>query len=146
MKTINIWCDGACLGNPGPGGVGYHIEWPDGKVTDFSCNEKDSTNNRMELTAAILSIGEINEPSIINLYTDSKYVGTGLTSWMKKWKDNGWKTASKQDVKNKDLWVMLDEVASKHQINFIWVKGHSTDVNNILVDKLASSAAHKVGK
>lgn len=142
MRHYYIFTDGACKGNPGPGGIGYIIRAPDGCETEFSAHEPHTTNNRMELTAAILGLAAITEPSHITITTDSQYVKNGITQWIHGWKKKNWKTAQGKPVKNQDLWVALDSVIQQHTITWCWVKGHSDDLMNDRVDKLASDACY----
>jgi ribonuclease HI len=136
LKEITIYTDGACRGNPGPGGWGAVLTYGahQKKINGF---EAETTNNRMELMAVIQAIQHLKEPCKIHLYTDSKYVQQGMLSWLANWKKNNWKNSQKQAVKNQDLWQMLDEVSQKHDINWHWVKGHAGDPMNELVDELA---------
>jgi len=137
--TIKIYTDGACSGNPGKGGWGALIQ-EDNNETKINGSEQNTTNNRMELTAVIKAL-ELFEKSIeIEIYTDSKYVMQGITEWIKNWKNNQWKTSQKKDVKNKDLWVLLDQASEKHIIKWNWVKGHAGDYGNEIADKLATQA------
>ena len=139
-KTIiNIWTDGACSGNPGPGGWGVLIKY-DSSTKEISGSEKNTTNNRMEMIAVIEALKYIDTKSKINLYTDSKYVKEGITNWIISWKKNNWKNSKKNDVKNKDLWVELDILSQKHNISWNWVKGHSGNIENDIADKLATQA------
>jgi len=141
MKSYKIWSDGSCLGNPGPGGTGYIIlDLSTNEYIENSTSEPLTTNNRMELSAAILALSSIEEPSNIELITDSNYVGKGITEWMPNWKKNNWKGKS-GPIKNLDLWQLMDSISSIHNITFTWVKGHSLDVMNDKVDKLAYRAA-----
>ena len=135
-----IYTDGACSGNPGPGGWGAVIFDQEDNQKNISGSEKDTTNNRMELLAAIMALKRIKTNSEITIYTDSIYVKNGITEWIIKWKDNGWKNSNKKLVKNKDLWIKLDNLCQKHQINWKWVKGHSTNKYNNLADELATQA------
>ena len=138
-----IYTDGACSGNPGPGGwAAIIIE--NNKVKDmFSGSEKNTTNNQMELLAPIKAIQKFKKKSEISIFTDSTYVRDGITIWIKQWEKNGWKTASKKPVKNKELWKKLKNLSSKHSIKWIWVKGHAQDKYNNLVDELAQGAIKK---
>jgi len=136
---INIWTDGACSGNPGPGGWGALIKY-NNATKEISGSEKNTTNNRMEMIAVIKALKYIDTKSQINLYTDSKYVKEGITNWIISWKKNNWKNSQKKDVKNKDLWVELDSLSLKHNINWNWVKGHSGNIENDIADKLATEA------
>ena len=133
---IQIWTDGACSGNPGPGGWGALII-NNGHETELYGSESSTTNNRMELKAAIEALNSLETSSKIELNTDSTYVKDGLTKWIHGWKKNGWKTAAKKPVKNKDLWQALDEACSSHQIEWKWVKGHAGDEGNERADALA---------
>ena len=128
-KIVVIYTDGACSGNPGPGGWGAFLQY-NGKTKELCGGEVETTNNRMELTAAIEAINSLKRSTIAELHTDSTYVKDGITKWMVNWKRNGWKTAAKKPVKNKDLWLALDEAISKHQIRWKWVKGHAGDPGN----------------
>ena len=140
--TIKIYTDGACSGNPGKGGWGALIQ-EDNNETKINGSEQNTTNNRMELTAVIKAL-ELFEKSIeIEIYTDSKYVMQGITEWIKNWKNNQWKTSQKKDVKNKDLWVLLDQASEKHIIKWNWVKGHAGNYGNEIADKLATQAIIK---
>jgi len=134
--TITIYTDGACSGNPGPGGWGVLMLWRD-EERELSGGAFDTTNNRMELMAAIKALDALKRPSDVILHTDSVYVKDGLTSWMPRWKTNGWKTAAKKPVKNVDLWQALDQAAQRHTIDWRWVKGHAGDPGNEHADKLA---------
>ena len=136
---INIWTDGACSGNPGPGGWGALIKY-DNSTKEISGSEKNTTNNRMEMMAVIEALKYIDTDSKINIYTDSKYVKEGITNWITGWKKNNWKISKKNDVKNKDLWVELDILSQKHNISWNWVKGHSGNIENDIADKLATEA------
>ena len=138
-----IYTDGACSGNPGPGGWAAIIILNDEVKNVFSGSEKNTTNNQMELMAPIKAIQKFKKKSEISIFTDSTYVKDGITIWIKKWEKNGWKTASKKPVKNKDLWKKLKNLSSKHSVKWIWVKGHSQDKYNNLVDELAQGAIKK---
>ena len=142
-KKVDIYTDGACSGNPGPGGWGVLIQLDD-KNIELSGGENETTNNRMELMAAIIALEEINKDYKINLYTDSNYVKDGITSWISNWKKNSWKTANKKDVKNKDLWIRLDSAIKGKDISWIWVKGHAGNAGNEQADYLARSALEKL--
>ena len=142
-KTADIYTDGACSGNPGPGGWGVLIQLDD-KNIELSGGDNETTNNRMELMAAIIALEEINKDYKINLYTDSNYVKDGITSWISNWKKNSWKTANKKDVKNKDLWIRLDSAIKGKDISWIWVKGHAGNAGNEQADYLARSALEKL--
>jgi len=138
---IKIYTDGSCLNNPGNGGWAAIIIKND-EITEISGNEKNTTNNRMELLAPISALNKIKDELDIEIYTDSKYVKQGITEWINNWKKNGWKTASKQKVKNKDLWVELDILANEFDIKWSWVKAHSTDKLNNEVDLIARGATN----
>jgi ribonuclease HI len=135
-----IYTDGACSGNPGPGGWGAVIFDQENNQKNFSGSEKNTTNNRMELLAALMALKKVKTNSDITIYTDSIYVKNGITEWIVKWKKNGWKTANKRPVKNKDLWEKLNNLSEKNKIIWKWVKGHSTNKYNNLADKLATQA------
>jgi len=137
---FKIYTDGACSGNPGPGGWGAVIFDNDNNQTNISGKEKNTTNNRMEILAAIMALKKIKSNSYITIYTDSTYVKNGITEWMFNWKKNDWKTASKKPVKNKDLWIKLDKLCEKNKVSWKWVKGHATNKYNNLADQLATSA------
>jgi ribonuclease HI len=138
-KTVDIWTDGACSGNPGPGGWGAVLRYGETEK-EFSGAEAATTNNRMELMAAIQALEALKRPSKVTLHTDSKYVMDGLTKWIHGWKKNGWKTADKKPVKNDDLWKRLDTANSRHDVTWKWVKGHADDVMNNRADELARGA------
>jgi ribonuclease HI len=135
-----IYTDGACSGNPGPGGWGVVIFDNNNKQKNISGSEKNTTNNRMELSAAIMALKKIKTNSEVTIYTDSTYVKNGITEWVLKWKENGWKNSNKKPVKNKDLWVKLVNLCEKNRISWKWVKGHSTNKYNNLADTLATQA------
>jgi ribonuclease HI len=138
MKEISIWTDGACSGNPGPGGWGALLR--SGEHEKELCGgAENTTNNRMELMAAIEALNALKQPSHVELYTDSQYVKGGMTGWIVGWKKNGWKTSAKKPVKNDDLWRALDEAVSRHKINWHWVKGHAGHAENERADELARS-------
>ncbi len=138
---IKIYTDGSCLGNPGNGGWAAIII-DDKKKIQIKGSKKDTTNNQMELLAPIKALKKIPKGSNVQIFTDSKYVKSGITEWIHNWKKNGWKTASKQPVKNKDLWTELDQMTNEFQIKWSWVKGHSTDFLNNEVDLIAREAAN----
>lgn len=137
MKTVTLYTDGACRGNPGPGGWGVWLKYGDHE-REMHGGEKETTNNRMELMAAIKGLEAIKGSCQVELYTDSKYVLQGITEWMANWKKNNWKTAAKKPVKNVDLWRLLDEESARHQINWHWVKGHDGNPGNEKADELAN--------
>ena len=134
-----VFTDGACRGNPGPGGWGALIRI-DGQERSLSGAASDTTNNRMELMAAIEGLAYFSEPSTICLTTDSQYVRQGITQWIRGWNRNGWRTSNKQPVKNQDLWQRLDALAEKHDVSWFWVKGHSGHLENERADQLANDA------
>ena len=136
MKTVEIWTDGACSGNPGPGGWGALIRFGEHEK-ELNGGEFETTNNRMELIAAIEALNALTQPCIVELHTDSQYVKGGMTSWMDGWKKNGWKTSNKKPVKNVELWQALDEAVSRHKVNWHWVKGHAGHPENERADELA---------
>ena len=138
MKYI-IYTDGACSGNPGKGGWAAIILDGELNYSSISGNENNTTNNRMELMAPIRALKKIKKKSEITIYTDSKYVKDGITDWIRKWKLNNWKNAKKQSVKNKDLWIKLDNSCQKHKVSWKWVKAHAENKMNNLVDELAVS-------
>lgn len=136
MKHIEIYTDGACSGNPGPGGWGAVLRF-NGSEKEIKGGEADSTNNRMELMAAISALRALKEPCKVDLYTDSSYVRDGIGKWMIGWKRNGWKTADKKPVKNLELWQMLDEARLPHLVTWHWIKGHAGHPDNERADELA---------
>ena len=140
MDKVDIYTDGACIGNPGPGGWAFVIKYSNGETKEFSGSEKYTTNNKMELTAAIKAVKYFKKKIIINIYTDSKYLKDGITTWIKKWKINGWKTSNKKKVKNSDLWKLLEEKIHNHEIHWTWVKGHDENILNERADMLAKKA------
>lgn len=137
MKSIEIFTDGACRGNPGPGGWGVLLRYGDHEKTLYG-GEAATTNNRMELTAAIRGLEMLKEPCLVHLTTDSQYVRKGITEWLAGWKKRGWKTASRQPVKNIDLWQALDAQSQRHEMHWHWVKGHSGHRENEIADQLAN--------
>jgi ribonuclease HI len=137
LKSVEIFTDGACRGNPGPGGWGVLLRF-NGQEKELWGGERDTTNNRMELTAAIEGLKSLKESCQVDLTTDSQYVRLGITEWMINWKKRGWRTADKKPVKNVDLWQALDEQAARHQVSWHWVKGHSGHRENEIVDQLAN--------
>ena len=137
MKTVEIFTDGACRGNPGPGGWGVLLRYGDVERELYG-GEADTTNNRMELQAAIEALRALKQPCKVVLTTDSVYVRSGITQWLADWKRRGWKTAGKKPVKNVDLWQALDEQNSRHEVEWHWVKGHSGHRENEIADVLAN--------
>ncbi|MFZ5604159.1 MAG: ribonuclease HI [Pseudomonadota bacterium] len=143
MQEVEIFTDGACKGNPGPGGWGVVLRYK-GQTKTLKGAEADTTNNRMELTAALEGLKSLKRPCKVALTTDSEYVRKGITEWIHGWKQKGWRTASKQPVKNADLWQALDEAARKHDVQWHWVKGHSGHPENELCDQLANEAIEEM--
>lgn len=143
MKYVEIFTDGACRGNPGPGGWGALVRYGDVEKKMYG-GEAKTTNNRMELTAAIEALVALKEPCQIDLTSDSEYVRKGITEWLPTWKKRGWKTAARKPVKNIDLWQKLDAAVTRHQINWHWVKGHSGHRENELADSLANIGVDQV--
>ena len=139
MKYV-IYTDGACSGNPGPGGWGAIILSEEKNETNISGKEKSTTNNRMELMAPIMALRKIKKASEIIIYTDSIYLKNGITTWIKNWEKNGWKSVNKKSVKNKDLWVTLNKLSKGHVIDWKWVKAHTGNKYNEIADKLATEA------
>ena len=142
-NSVEIFTDGACSGNPGPGGWGVLMRWRDNEK-EFFGGETDTTNNRMELIAAIQGIESISRKMPIILYTDSKYVLDGITKWIHGWKKNGWRTAAKKSVKNDDLWRRLDKALTGHDVDWQWVKGHAGNEGNERADALANKGVDEV--
>ena len=140
MPEIFAYTDGACSGNPGPGGWGAVIFDEKKRQDNISGKVKDTTNNRMELMAAIMALKKIKYKSDITIFTDSTYVKNGITEWIKKWQKNEWKSSNKKPVKNKDLWIKLNNLCQKNKVTWKWVKGHSNNKYNTLADKLATQA------
>ena len=138
-EKVEIYTDGACKGNPGPGGWGVLLRFK-GAEKKLNGAEKETTNNRMELMAAIKALEALTRPCQVDLTTDSQYVRKGITEWIHGWKKRNWKNASKQPVKNADLWKQLDELVQKHDVSWHWVQGHSGHPENELVDQLANDA------
>lgn len=136
MKKVVIYTDGACSGNPGPGGWGAVLSF-NGAVRELSGGEAATTNNRMELVAAIKALTALKEPCVVDLCTDSSYVKDGIGGWIKGWKRNGWKTAAKKPVKNAELWQALDAACGSHSVTWYWVKGHAGHPGNERADELA---------
>lgn len=139
MAVVEIFTDGACRGNPGPGGWGALLRW-NGKIKELNGCEADTTNNRMELTAVIKALQALKKPCEVRVTTDSQYVKHGITEWVHNWKRRNWKTAAKKPVKNVDLWQALDAEVGKHHVHWHWVRGHSGHVENELADTLANQA------
>lgn len=143
MEQIEIYTDGACKGNPGPGGWGALLRSGTHEKEIFG-GERHTTNNRMEITAVIESLKLVKKKAKVCIYTDSTYVKDGISSWIKQWKINGWKTAAKKPVKNEELWRELDLLVSQHQIEWVWVKGHAGDEGNERADALANKGVTTV--
>jgi ribonuclease HI len=141
-EIVNVYTDGACKGNPGPGGWGVYLFYK-GKEKELCGGEPDTTNNRMELMAAIQALELLNRSCVVRLHTDSKYVWQGITEWMSNWKKRGWKTAANKPVKNEDLWRRLDQAIQRHTIEWIWVKGHAGHDGNERADNLANQGIEK---
>jgi ribonuclease HI len=139
VKKVEIFTDGACRGNPGPGGWGALLRYQNRERKLYG-GEAATTNNRMELTAAIEALRALKEPCVVTLTTDSNYVRNGITQWLANWKAKDWKTAARQPVKNADLWRALDEQNQRHQVRWCWVKGHSGHRENEIADQLANRA------
>ena len=142
MKKIQLITDGACLGNPGPGGWACILRFGDKKKEMFG-SEPQTTNNRMELTAAMEGLRALKEPCEVEVVTDSQYVKNGITQWIHGWKKNGWKTAAKKPVVNQDLWTELDTLVAKHKLQWTWTKGHADHDDNNRCDELATRAARE---
>jgi ribonuclease HI len=136
---ITIWTDGACSGNPGPGGWGAILIW-NGHRKELSGGEALTTNNRMEMMAAISALEALKRKSLVDLWTDSAYLRGGITGWIHGWKKNGWRTADKKEVKNADLWQRLDAARTRHEVDWHWVKGHAGHAENERADELARLA------
>ena len=143
MKQVIIYTDGACRGNPGPGGWGALIKYDSVEKTIFG-GQANTTNNQMELSAAIEGLAILKEPCNVELFTDSKYVMDGITQWIQNWKKNNWRTAAKKDVKNIELWQKLDKLIAQHQVQWRWVKGHSGDAGNEAADLLANKGIDSI--
>ncbi|MDH5488775.1 MAG: ribonuclease HI [Rhodospirillaceae bacterium] len=139
---VDIFTDGACSGNPGPGGWGVVMRW-NGEEKEIYGGEADTTNNRMELMAAIRGLESLKREMKVRVHTDSTYVKDGITKWIHGWKNNGWKTAAKKPVKNQDLWQMLDKAISEHKVEWHWVKGHAGHPENERADELARRGAEE---
>ena len=139
-NAVDIYTDGACSGNPGPGGWGALLRYK-GTEKELCGGEPETTNNRMEIMAAIMGLESLKRPMRVNIYTDSQYLKDGVTKWLSQWMARGWKTASRQPVKNQDLWQRLTAAAAKHTVEYHWVRGHDGHPENERVDKLAVAAA-----
>ena len=143
MKDVIIYTDGACRGNPGPGGWGALIKFDTAERKIFG-GHNNTTNNQMELSAAIEGLSTLKEPCNVELFTDSKYVMDGITQWIQNWKKNNWRTSAKKEVKNKELWQQLDQLMAYHQVQWHWVKGHSGDPGNETADLLANKGIDSI--
>lgn len=139
MPEVEIWTDGGCRGNPGPGGWGALLI-AGGREKELSGSDPATTNNRMELMAAIRALEALKKPCVVQLHTDSQYVQLGVSEWMPKWKERQWRTTDRKPVKNDDLWRQLDELNQRHRVQWHWVRGHSGVENNERVDRLANAA------
>ncbi|GAA2374837.1 ribonuclease HI [Dactylosporangium salmoneum] len=144
MTHVEIYTDGACSGNPGPGGWGAVLRYGTVEKELFGGEATATTNNRMELTAPIRALESLNRPVVVHLYTDSSYVRNGITAWVPRWKRNGWQTADKQPVKNIDLWQELDALVARHTVEWHWVKGHNGHPENERADRLAARGLQEV--
>jgi ribonuclease HI len=136
VKSIEVYTDGACSGNPGPGGWGVLLRY-NGSEKELYGGENETTNNRMELQAAIEALRALKRPCTVHIHTDSTYVKQGITEWIKRWKANGWRTAGRKPVKNQDLWIALDAALERHEVHWHWVKGHAGHPENERADELA---------
>ncbi|MAY40814.1 MULTISPECIES: ribonuclease HI [unclassified Neptuniibacter] len=145
MNIVEIFTDGACKGNPGPGGWGAFLRY-DGAEKQICGGEENTTNNRMELMAAIVALETLNRPCDVVITTDSQYVRQGITQWLEGWKRKGWMNSQKKPVKNVDLWKRLDSATQPHSIEWKWVKGHSGHPENELADQLANKGVEELGK
>ncbi len=142
MKSVQIITDGSCLGNPGPGGWACILRF-NGTSKEMYGHEPQTTNNRMELTAAVQALAELKEPCKVQITTDSEYVKNGITSWIRGWKRNGWINSQKKPVANRDLWEDLDHQTQRHEVNWLWTKGHADHPDNNRCDELANRAARE---
>jgi ribonuclease HI len=142
MKNVQLITDGACIGNPGPGGWACILRHGD-QVRELFGSEPETTNNRMELTAAIEGLDALKQPCEVEVVTDSQYVKNGITTWIHGWKRNGWMSSSKKPVVNQDLWMALDRLVAKHQTRWTWTKGHANHEDNNRCDELATRAARE---
>lgn len=143
LKQVEIYTDGACRGNPGPGGWGAVLQ-AGGQEKEIMGAEPDTTNNRMELIAAIEALRALNQPCRVRLHTDSQYLRQGITEWINGWKSRGWRTAAKKAVKNRELWQALDEEVARHEVDWKWVKAHAGDPGNERADGLANRAIEEL--
>jgi ribonuclease HI len=143
MSRVTIYTDGGCIGNPGPGGYAAILRY-NTQEKELVGRYRQTTNNRMELRAAIAALESLTRPCTVELYTDSSYLRNGITTWVLRWQRNGWLTANKSPVKNQDLWQRLLVAIARHQIEWHWTKGHASDPDNVRADRLANAAAHAV--
>ncbi|HEX3650625.1 MAG TPA: ribonuclease HI [Pseudonocardiaceae bacterium] len=143
QRTVVIYTDGACSGNPGPGGWGVVLLYGGHEKELYGGEAAPTTNNRMELTAPIQALESLTRPSVVHIHTDSSYVRNGITSWLRNWKRNGWQTSTGQPVKNADLWRRLETAVGRHQVEWFWVKGHAGDPGNERADRLATQGARE---
>ncbi|MQA66749.1 MAG: ribonuclease HI [Alphaproteobacteria bacterium] len=141
-NVVDIFTDGACSGNPGPGGWGAILRW-NGTEKELSGGERETTNNRMEMTAAIVALESLTRPVQVRVHTDSQYLRDGITQWITGWKRNGWKTAARKPVKNEDLWRRLDAAQARHNVTWHWIRGHDGHPENERADELARRAIPK---
>ncbi|PIR59002.1 MAG: ribonuclease HI [Candidatus Pacebacteria bacterium CG10_big_fil_rev_8_21_14_0_10_56_10] len=144
-QPVRVYTDGGCDPNPGPGGYAAAFLYPDGKQRQLAGGSRDSTNNRMELTAAIKALQALDGPSRVELYTDSQYLQQGITQWLPKWLQNNWRTANRKPVKNQDLWKQLWQESQRHHVEWKWVRAHAGDHYNELVDSLVAVAREQAG-
>jgi ribonuclease HI len=144
-QHVEIFTDGACKGNPGPGGWGAVLRLGE-RVKELHGGEPGTTNNRMELTAVIRALEALTRPCKVRLHTDSQYVQKGISAWIHQWKRRGWRTADNKPVKNEDLWRQLDELAARHEVDWVWVKGHAGHAGNERADQLANLGVAEVGR
>lgn len=143
LDEVEIYTDGACRGNPGPGGWAAVLR-SGGHERILQGAEDDTTNNRMELTAAVRALGALTQPCRVTVHTDSQYVQRGISEWLPQWKLRGWRTAGKQAVKNQDLWQQLDQAAGRHTVSWCWVRGHTGNAGNEQADRLANQAVDRM--
>lgn len=143
MKTVTIYTDGACRGNPGLGGWGAYLMYGEHDKQLYG-GEVETTNNRMEMMAAIQALKALKQPCRVKLYTDSRYLQQGINDWMPKWKERNWQSANKKPIKNQDLWRELDRLINYHTVEWYWIKGHSNDYGNDMADQLANKGADQV--
>jgi ribonuclease HI len=145
-RAVDIYTDGACSGNPGPGGWGAILRYGDHEKELYGGEPAGTTNNRMELTAPIRALESLTRPSVVDIHTDSTYVRNGITEWLPRWKRNGWLTTGRQPVKNADLWRLLDAAAGRHRVRWHWVKGHAGHPDNECADRLAGMGLREAAR